>query len=84
MDYTAVGNRLHHSRSLSESAVTKLKDIIHSLLTCSMPCTNTEQQRYLKAAPTEVSYLVNNFPASLRMNLDTVAPVKREPQIRIT
>ncbi|GAF91271.1 unnamed protein product, partial [marine sediment metagenome] len=29
-------------------------------------------------------YLVNNFTCSLRMTLDTVIPMKREPLIRST
>uniref|UniRef100_A0AAZ1Y2P9 Reverse transcriptase domain-containing protein n=1 Tax=Oreochromis aureus TaxID=47969 RepID=A0AAZ1Y2P9_OREAU len=76
IDYTAVESRLYHSRCLSESAVTKFKNIIHPLLSSSMPCTNIEQSSYLNATPTEVDYLVNNFTSSLRTTLDTVAPVK--------
>lgn len=34
--------------------------------------------------PTEIDYLVNNFSSSLHITLDTVAPVKREPQMRST
>uniref|UniRef100_A0A669FAZ4 Reverse transcriptase domain-containing protein n=1 Tax=Oreochromis niloticus TaxID=8128 RepID=A0A669FAZ4_ORENI len=76
IDYTAVESRLYQSRCLSESAVTKFKNIIHPLLSSSMPCTNIEQSSYLNATPTEVDYLVNNFTSSLRTTLDTVAPVK--------
>ncbi|MEY6612833.1 hypothetical protein [Listeria monocytogenes] len=42
IDYTAVESRLYQSRCLSESAVTKFKNIIHPLLSSSMPCTNIE------------------------------------------
>uniref|UniRef100_A0A669EZ27 Reverse transcriptase domain-containing protein n=1 Tax=Oreochromis niloticus TaxID=8128 RepID=A0A669EZ27_ORENI len=52
------------------------KNIIHPLLSSSMPCTNIEQSSYLNATPTEVDHLVNNFTSSLRTTLDTVAPVK--------
>uniref|UniRef100_A0A669EKP4 Reverse transcriptase domain-containing protein n=1 Tax=Oreochromis niloticus TaxID=8128 RepID=A0A669EKP4_ORENI len=76
IDYTAVESRLYQSRCLSESAVTKFKNIIHPLLSSSMPCTNIEQSSYLNATPTKVDYLVNNFTSSLRTTLDTVAPVK--------
>lgn len=49
MDYTTVGNRFHYSTCLSESAVTKFKNIVHPLLSFSLPYAIIVQSSYLKA-----------------------------------
>lgn len=63
----------HYSTCLSESDVTKFSDIIPTLLTSSILCTNTAQSSYLISTSTEVNYLVNNVKTILCMTMNTVA-----------
>lgn len=63
----------HYNTCLFESDVTKFSDIIHSLLTSSIPCTNTSQSSYLISTPTEVNYLVNNVKTILCMTMNTLS-----------
>lgn len=73
MEITVVANMFHHNTCLSESDVTKFSDIIHTLLTSSILCTNTAQSSYLISTPTEVNYLVNNVKTILCMTMNTLS-----------
>lgn len=51
-------NTFHSSSCLSQSVVTKFKDIVPSLLSFSMPYPNTVQRSHLNSIPTKVILLI--------------------------
>ncbi|WP_438637926.1 hypothetical protein [Paraclostridium dentum] len=76
MDYTAVREKSHYSRCLSEKAVNKFKEMI--LSSFASPYVNTMESSHLNVTPAQVDYLVDNSAASLRTILDSVAPLKKK------
>lgn len=67
--------KFRYTRCLSKNAVNKFKDVIPPLLSSSVQCAKTMSSSYLKSAPTEVDYLVNNYASYA---LDIVAPLKKK------
>ena len=77
MDYGASTKKFHYSRCLSDTAVTKFKEMIPSLFT-SMPYANTIENNSSSVSSTQVDNLVDGTAALLRTSIDTVAPLKKK------
>lgn len=60
MDYTAIKNTFHYRKCLSESARTKVNEVIPPLLFTSALCANTMQNSYQNFTPTEPDYFDNS------------------------
>ncbi|KAM7366739.1 hypothetical protein PAMP_014689 [Pampus punctatissimus] len=69
--------RNSYSRCLSDSAVTKFKEIIPTVLN-SMPCLNATEDLSASISPSQIDQLVNNTTDSLRTTLDSIAPLKKK------
>ncbi|XP_074501484.1 uncharacterized protein LOC141773537, partial [Sebastes fasciatus] len=76
LDYTP-SDKSVYTRCLSDSVVAKFKEAIPSALN-SIPCLNITEDSYVNFSPTQIDHLVDSATDSLRVTLDSVAPLKKK------
>ena len=75
-DYTPLDKNIF-SRCLSDSAVARFKEAIPSALN-SVLCLNTVEDSCFNFSPSQIDNLVDSTADSLRLTLDSIAPLKKK------